>query len=153
LAIAFGDGRVWVEDTVGNKQVWTKTPGPKGEAPVVAFAPGPAVLAVALGCDIRFWNPRADTQVREAIAAATSVRALAYSPSGNYLAVAGDEGKVTLWDVSTGKHEATFVGHTDRVSAVAWSVDGRLLITGADDGTVRLWPVPAALATGKGGKP
>ncbi|WP_159053416.1 NB-ARC domain-containing protein [Streptomyces regalis] len=79
------------------------------------------------------------------------VRALAVSPDGKYLAVAGEDGKEVIVEVfeprlkNTIMYEPpdsavyTLFGHTGEVQALAYTPDGRYLISGAADATVRLW--------------
>ncbi len=73
------------------------------------------------------------------------IRAVSFSPNGKYIATAGKDNNVKLWDEATGKLIRTFVGHDDGVNDICFSPDGRNLITASDDGTVQSWEA----ATGK----
>jgi WD40 repeat protein len=77
-------------------------------------------------------------------------QAVAFSPDGKILAVAGGDpvGEVALWNVAAGRQIAdrTLPGSFEptgprafEVDAVAFSPDGKTLVTGADDGAVTLW--------------
>jgi WD40 repeat protein len=65
---------------------------------------------------------------------------VAFSPDGGTLAVGGDDGVVTLWDVEA-REKATLKGHTNRVTAILFAPDGKSLVTGSWDVTVKVWDV------------
>ena len=69
----------------------------------------------------------------------SSVALVAWSPVGQRLASASDDGTMRLWDGATGQPQATLRGHTEKVNAMVWSPDGRQLASASDDRTVRLW--------------
>jgi WD40 repeat protein/serine/threonine protein kinase len=66
---------------------------------------------------------------------------LACHPNGKWLAAAGPEGTVKLWDISTGQAVHTFTGHQGTVFAVALSHDGKWLASASTDQSVRIWDV------------
>ena len=65
---------------------------------------------------------------------------LAYSPDGRTIVCANSSG-IHLWNAATGKHIATFKGHTDNLNSVAYSPDGKTIASGSAyiDNSVRLW--------------
>jgi WD40 repeat protein len=68
------------------------------------------------------------------------VSGVAFSPDGELIATANDDGTLRLWGTSTGlPHGQPLEGHDGQVLDVTFSPDGRLLASTADDGTVRLW--------------
>jgi len=69
------------------------------------------------------------------------VTAVAYSPDGQLLASASDDGTICLSDAKTGVWLRTLEGHGSWVMSVAFSPDGELLASGFWDGTVKLWEV------------
>lgn len=78
------------------------------------------------------------------------VRGVAYSPDGRFLASAGRDNLVILWDTATNKPIGNpLAGHTSRVNAVAFSPDNQILASASDDGTVRLWDVNTGQAIGE----
>ena len=74
-----------------------------------------------------------------------NVLALTFSPSGRWLASAGKDHTIRIWDLSTlqgkrlGKKPLVLIGHTDRITGLAWSADGKRLASASYDGTVGLW--------------
>ncbi|WP_169787097.1 pentapeptide repeat-containing protein [Hyalangium minutum] len=72
---------------------------------------------------------------------ASPLRAVVFSPAGEYLATAHADGTVRLWDAETGHCQRVFEGHLDASSGLAFSRDGRLLASGTDAGAVILWSV------------
>jgi WD40 repeat protein len=67
------------------------------------------------------------------------VHAVAISPDGTWLATAGRDGTVRIWDTATGTQQATLTGHAKEVTAVAISPDGTWLATASWDETVWIW--------------
>jgi len=67
------------------------------------------------------------------------VTAVALLPDGR-LAIGMEDGTIKLWNVQTGKCEATLEEHSDRVTALVLLPDG-WLASGSWDHTIRLWDV------------
>jgi WD40 repeat protein len=73
----------------------------------------------------------------------------AFAPDGRTVACAvfdedSGDGRVTLWEVSTGAVRREFTGHRGAVSALAFAPDGKVLATGSADTTVLLWSLEGA---------
>jgi WD40 repeat protein len=71
----------------------------------------------------------------------TGVYAVAFDPTGRYLAGAGLTDRVYLWDTITGELALELEGHQERINAVAFDPSGSYLVSGGDDMTVRVWDV------------
>jgi WD40 repeat protein len=102
--------------------------------PLPAAAPHPANGAA---------HPPAESKRVTLPSALPNLHALAFSPDGNTLALAGgapvESGKVELRAWPGGKLLRTLAGPTDEVTSVAFSPDGKLLAAGSADNTIRLF--------------
>jgi WD40 repeat protein len=81
------------------------------------------------------------TLVRKLERQAGAIAALAWSPDGTRIAVAGASPEVTVYDADSGNRVAAFKGHTAGIYAVAFSPDSKIVATGGFDGQVRLYTV------------
>jgi len=77
-----------------------------------------------------------------------AIYTVAYSPTGQFVATAGDAGVVRVWDPRTGRTWAVLLGNTRRVLGVAFSPDGGTIATAGADGAVRLWELPVGMIEG-----
>jgi WD40 repeat protein len=146
-----GTARVWFAD-LGDKETFGKPMlkfqvlGPVRAVVLLADEKGEGHLAAAGdGRKILVWKlvgREGPASVLEGHTAA--VHALAYwRESRRYLASAGADRTVRLWDVSKGLNAGTFRGHSNTVAALAFAQKGApLLASGGWDGVVRLWNPP-----------
>lgn len=111
----------------------------------LAFSPDSKTLASASGkgfglgprpCEMKLWDV-AGAAERHSLNRARPIHAVAFSPDGATVAVAGDDRLITLVNATTGEPGRILQGHTQTVSCVAFSRDGRMLASGGQD-----WPKP-----------
>ena len=62
----------------------------------------------------------------------------AFSPDGLRIAVAGEDGTISLWDGATG-HESLVLPPEGPVNCLAFDREGGRIVSGGDDKTVRIW--------------
>ena len=67
------------------------------------------------------------------------IQCVEVSPSGRYLASAGDDQNVTIWDIVAGTLIASGVCHSSRVNSVKWSPDEKQLVSAGDDCSICVW--------------
>jgi len=68
-----------------------------------------------------------------------AIYALAYSPDGMFVASAGFDRTVRLWDANNGEERGRFSGHNEPVRSLAFLPDRRSLVSVGNDAKARLW--------------
>ncbi len=76
------------------------------------------------------------------------VRCVAISPNGRMLATGGQDNKLRLWEISTGKERGQIPGHDRPVFSLDFSPGGNLLAAASGDAPIYLWN-PYALKKSK----
>jgi periodic tryptophan protein 2 len=85
------------------------------------------------------WEWRSETYVLKQQGHFFDVNVLAYSPDGRLIATGGDDGKVKIWNTSSGFCFVTFANHSAPVTAVEFSLTGTVVFSSSLDGTVRAY--------------
>jgi hypothetical protein len=123
-----------------------------------AFSPNNRLMATGTGDGnhrVTLWNvmdPAQPVQVSVFSHDTDSVRTLAFSPNGQFIATASWDHTVCLWNIEDPAHPALMADitrHTNKVEAVAFSPNGHVLATGGWDHLVYLWNVTDPRDTAK----
>ncbi|MDJ0705546.1 MAG: NACHT domain-containing protein, partial [Leptolyngbyaceae cyanobacterium MO_188.B28] len=83
----------------------------------------------------------AETLLSKAIGAVNSV---AFSQTGDQIAIGDSQGTVQVWDVATGQVVLFCTGHFEAVRSVTFSPDGKTLASSSNDKTIKLWAPPSS---------
>jgi len=76
---------------------------------------------------------------RTIIGHTNAVKAVTFSPHGDFLASGGADKTVRLWKESNGLQVFSLAGHSKMITAVHWSPDSDVLISAGLDWSIRLW--------------
>ena len=135
------DRGIVVWDLVARREVRVM-PGHRDRVCCLAFGPdGRKVLSSSLDQTVRVWDVDAGIELK--CFDRQTNRSAAFAPDGKTaLCGALYDGKLRLFDVTTGKATKVLPGHTDWVVGVAFAADGKLALSGGLDRTVKLWDVP-----------
>jgi hypothetical protein len=78
------------------------------------------------------------TTAKEVVSSKEKLSNIALSPNGNWLAGAGDDGSLLLWDTRNNYAVKTLYKNPDGLSAVGFSRDGKTLVVGDLKGQVKI---------------
>jgi WD40 repeat protein len=67
---------------------------------------------------------------------------ITFSPDGKWIASAGNDATIQIWNSETGEKIFTLVGHTGPTFGVVFSPDGQYLASSSTDRTVKVWKLP-----------
>jgi WD40 repeat protein len=145
--------------TLGTLKLWNVEPGKEQlvfdartmSVMALAYCPDGKTVAWGGSSGIKLLDVQAKTErpFGGPETEKATITALAYSQDGKTLASASSDHTITLWDVSTGKANASLKGHTDAVTALVFSPDGKTLASGSRDGTIKLWKLVGAALPGE----
>lgn len=96
---------------------------------------------LAFGCSrlgqLLVWEWQSETYVLKQQGHFYGMNVLAYSRDGQQIVTGGEDGKVKVWNTSTGFCFVTFREHTAAITGVAFSAQGHSVFSASLDGTVR----------------
>ncbi len=112
-----------------------------GIAGVTCLAMSPQSSQVACGGadgSVAIINLSAHAQPRRLKPFASTVVRVAYSADARWLAAAGEDGNIQLWEVGSWREKATLRGHTGLIRELVFHPDSTQL-TSIDDEKIRIW--------------
>lgn len=96
---------------------------------------------IALGCasvgELIIWEWQSESYILKQRGHFNNMTSLDYSNDGQYIATGGSDGKVKIWNTTSGFCFVTFTEHTAEVSQVAFTSNGHVVVSASIDGTVR----------------
>ncbi|PIK47368.1 putative periodic tryptophan protein 2-like isoform X2 [Apostichopus japonicus] len=96
---------------------------------------------IAFGCSglgqLLVWEWQSECYVLKQQGHYNSMSCLDFSPDGQHIATGAEDGKVKLWNTSSGFCFVTFTEHTAGVTGVKFKHTGKVVVSSSLDGTVR----------------
>lgn len=83
------------------------------------------------------WEWQSESYVLKQQGHYFDMNTLAFSPDGQQVATGGDDGKVKLWNATSGFCFVTFEDHSSAITAVEFAKQGQVVFSASLDGTVR----------------
>ncbi|MES2925152.1 MAG: protein kinase [Verrucomicrobiota bacterium] len=121
--------------------LWTAPGRALGYGERVAFSPnGDRIFAGGDGNTVQILDSKTGHRIADPLTGHTGeVWAVAMDRQGRWLASAGEDTTIRIWDAKTGKSLRTLRGHTGFIMSLAFSPDGGQLVSGSRDRTVKFW--------------
>ena len=85
------------------------------------------------------WEWQSESYILKQQGHFDSLNAISYSPDGQRVITAADDGKVKVWDTQSGFCTVTFTEHSSGVTACEYAKRGNVLFTSSLDGSIRAW--------------
>ncbi len=150
LGLAFSPDKETLAASVGSGRIilWNLNTGERDELTNVinsvqslSYNADGSRLAAAMGTSVRIWEVNESSWALLDHRFNDFVSVVAWSPNGNFLAAAGLDRQVVVWQEPLGEPYAIHQDHTRDVLSISWSVDNQTLASGSQDGTVIVWNV------------
>ncbi|KAF9362570.1 hypothetical protein BGX34_005917 [Mortierella sp. NVP85] len=114
----------------------------------IVYSPKGNQAASFRGSAVRLWSTETGACLHVLNCRGYSVTDVVYSPRGDLVASASDDGTIQLWDSEMGICIRILTGHNQKVMSVAFSPKGDRIVSGSLDGKARLWDVGVRTSRG-----
>ena len=113
-----------------------------GDVESLALAPNGRTIAIGAQGEVTFWEPKTHvTLSRISVDEIRSMR-LAYSPKGELLAIAGEDGIIKIWDLAGQRELISLRDETPYdIFNLVFSPDGALVAAAGSSCVINLWNV------------
>jgi WD40 repeat protein len=140
-ALVSGDGagsvRRW--DLAGNT-VWHKRPHTKAVRSVATSPDGTIVASGSWDGTVKILDIASGEEKAAYLKYGKKIYSVAFSPNGQWLAIAGELGAVYLWEWKKADSQVHVLDqHAAWVSAVAFDPSGTRIVSGSGDGSLQIW--------------
>ena len=134
-------GSLMVWDAGAGELEW-KSPGIRDVTGAsICFAPNGATLATSVWDRFTIWDLAAQ-RARAGGTLSDNICALSFSPDGRWLALAGCDHSITLWDTDRKRVARALAGHRAAVVGLAVHPDDQVIASCSYDGSAKLWQFP-----------
>ncbi|XP_072171580.1 periodic tryptophan protein 2 homolog [Diadema setosum] len=138
LVVGFASGLFHIHEMPDFNLIHTLSISSQKVASVVFNSPGDWI---AFGCtgigQLLVWEWQSESYVLKQQGHFNNMSCLDYSRDGMLIVTGGDDGKVKLWNTSSGFCFVTFSEHTSGVTGVTFNQAGKVVVSSSLDGTVR----------------
>lgn len=85
------------------------------------------------------WEWQSESYILKQQGHCDAINSLAYSPDGERIITAADDGKIKVWETHSGFCIVTFTEHSGAVTACEFANRGNVFFSASIDGSVRAW--------------
>ncbi|MCI0376393.1 MAG: PQQ-binding-like beta-propeller repeat protein [Gemmataceae bacterium] len=139
LASGSSDQRICFWNAATGKEIVPQS-GHQDRVSALGFAQPGTLVSVGQDGTIRWWDWKNGKQSRQVACEALPLRATAFAPGIDMLALGSQKGGIRMLDTKTGKELAPFQEDVGPIRSVAFSLDAKSLASLDADG-VRIWDV------------
>ncbi|HET8845222.1 MAG TPA: WD40 repeat domain-containing protein, partial [Ktedonobacteraceae bacterium] len=132
-----GRGHISVWDTSRNEVV-SRLKHRFHEYSSLSWSPDGTCIAAAYGTKVLIWQPGQGKKV-SIYHYKAQVNSVAWSPNGSYLACAGYDQLVHIWNMRNASLQIVYSGHNHPVCCLSWSPDSRRIVSGGFAANLNIW--------------